>query len=459
MLTIWGPNRIGRCDGLSRRDFLKAGSLAVAGLGLGDALRVRAAASQAAQSANKKSVIIYWVDGGPSHLETYDPKPDAPAEFRGMFRPIRTNVPGIYINELLTEHAKVMDHCALLRSVHHDSGDHFAGAHMMLTGYFGATGANTDPIYPSAGSIVTKLRGPNADGVPPYVAVPHAATVGIVPGYNSATYLGVAHNPFPAGGDPSAAGYRVPNLDLPGELSLGRLGDRRKLLTTFDRMRCEADRSGVMHGLDSFNQQAFSMVTGEAAREAFNIEAEDPRVRDKYGRDSFGQSALLARRLVEAGVTFVTIHNGGWDHHWDLESGLKGRLPTFDRSIAALIGDLADRGMLEDTLVLVMGEFSRTPRLNNGGNGGPPLSKGTPGRDHWGNVMSVLAAGGGVRGGQVIGASNSKGEFPAERPILPADILATLYHIMGIDLAAHFTNLAGRPVPINNGGQVIGELL
>jgi hypothetical protein len=459
MLTIRGHLASSRCDGVHRRDFIKVGALSMAGLTLADALRARAAANAAGRPGNDKAVILYWLDGGPSHLETYDPKPLAPAEFRGPFDSIETSAPGVRVNELLVEQAKVMHHCALLRSVHHDHGDHFAAAHWMLTGYLGSNASNLDPQYPSVGSIVAKLRGPNRPGLPPYVAVPHAATVGLVPGYMSAAYLGVAFNPYNAGGDPNEPGYRVPNLDLPGELNLSRVGNRKSLLGSLDRIRREADRGGLMGGLDSFNQQAFEMVTGEAARRAFDINAEDPRLRDKYGRHSFGQSALLARRLVEAGVTFVTVHNGGWDHHWDLEPGLKSRLPTFDQSVGALIDDLAQRGLLERVMVIVMGEFSRTPRMNDGGNGGPPRSKGTPGRDHWGNVLSVLLAGGGIQGGRVVGASSPKGEYPAERPLLPADVLATVYHLMGIDLSAHFVNRAGRPVPINNYGQVIEELL
>ncbi len=269
----------------------------------------------------------------------------------------------------------------------------------------------------------------------------------------------MAYNPYITGGDPNAADFKVQNLDLPGQLNLERIDDRKSLLGSLDRIRREADRSGLMQGLDSFNAKAFDMVTGEEARKAFDINAEDASTRDRYGRNTYGQSALLARRLVESGVTFVTIHNGGWDHHWDLESGLKGRLPTLDQSIGALIGDLSERGLLDRVMVIVMGEFSRTPRMNNGGNGGAPGSMGTPGRDHWGNVMSVLMAGGGIRGGQVVGASNHMGEFPAQRPLLPADILATVYHQMGIDLNTHFANRAGRPIPINNYGQVITELV
>ena len=459
MLTVWSKRRLGTCDGVPRRDFIKAGMLGFTGLGLADALRTRAAATSQGQSSNDRAVILYWLDGGPTQLETYDPKPYAPAEFRGPFQAISTSAPGIQINELLVEEAKVMDKVSLIRSMHHDHGDHFAAAHWMLTGYLGSNSQALDPQFPSVGSVVTKLRGANQPGVPPYVSVPYSATVGLQPGYNSAAYLGVAHNPFNSGGDPNAADYKVPNLNLPSDLSLPRLEDRHSLLGSLDRIRREVDSSGVMDGLDSFNQQAYQLITGERARQAFDISQEDPALRDKYGRNSFGQSALLARRLVEAGVTFVTIHNGGWDHHWDLEQGMKSRLPSMDQSVAALISDLSDRGMLDRTMVLVMGEFGRSPRLNDGGNGGPPRSMGTPGRDHWGNVMSVLIGGGGIQGGRVVGASNSKGEFPAERPVKPADLLATIYQQMGIDLSLSFQNRAGRPIPINNYGAVINELL
>ncbi len=459
MLTVWGNQPQGSGAGSSRRDFLRAGSLGLAGLSLADALRAQAATSSPPSSSKAKSVILYWLDGGPSHLETYDPKPLAPAEFRGPFKCIETAAPGVRVNELLVEHAKIMDKASVLRSVHHGHGDHFAAAHWMLTGYLGSNAGNLDPQFPSCGAIVAKLRGASRPGIPPYVAIPQAMSVGLQPGYFSGAYLGVAYNPFNSGGDPNDPKWKVANLDLPGSLDLTRLDDRRGLLGSLDRIRRDADGTGVMMGLDSFSQQAFELVTGAAAREAFDLSREEAAIRDRYGRDHHGQCALLARRLVEAGVTFVTIHNGGWDHHWDCEPGMKARLPSMDRSIAALIGDLSERGLLDSTLVMVMGEFSRTPRMNDGGNGGPPRSMGTPGRDHWGNVMSVLLAGGGVQGGRVVGASNSKGEFPAERPLKPADVLATMYHLLGVDYQGHFVNRAGRPVAVNNAGSVIHELV
>ncbi len=446
MLRIWGRHRSGRCDGVTRRDFIQVGALGIGGLALPQVLRNRAEAARAAGSKSFKSVILYWLDGGPTQIETYDPKPDVPAEYRGPLGVTQTNVPGVLLSELLVEQAKHMNKVSLIRSVHHNNGDHFAAGHWMLTGYHGSNAANLDPQYPSMGAVIAKLRGPNRPNLPAYVAAPYAATIGLRPGYLSGAYLGVAYNPFDAG-NPSVDKYRVQNLHLPGELTMDRMGDRRRLLGSLDKMRRDADSSGLMNGLDSFNQQAFEMITGAEARRAFDIESEDPRVRDRYGRNTYGQSALLARRLVEAGVTFVAVHNGGWDHHSNIEAGMKSRLPSMDQSIGALIDDLDQRGMLDDTLICVMGEFGRTPRVNGSG-----------GRDHWGNVMSVLLGGGGLRGGQVVGASNSKGEFPAERSVMPADILATIYEVMDVDLTTSFINRSGRPVSINNNGHALGEL-
>lgn len=445
MLTIPCRVRSGRCDGVTRRDFLQVGGLSVLGLTMADLLRAQA---QAGPNKRKKSVILYWMDGGPTHMETYDPKPDAPAEYRGPFGVTRTSVPGVYLNELLVGHARVMDRIALLRSVHHNNGDHFAAAHWMLTGYLGSTAANRTPKFPSFPAIISRIKGANAPGVPPFVAVPYAMTVGIRPGYLSATYLGVAYNPYDVNSDPNSPNFQVRNLNLPSGVTVERLQDRRTLLASLDKLQREADITGTMDGVDRFNQKAFEIITGRRAREAFDINREDPRTRDRYGRHVYGQSALLARRLVEAGVTCVSVHNGGWDHHSNIEAGMKSRLPTFDQSVSALIEDLDQRGMLDDVLVCVMGEFGRTPRVNS-----------NAGRDHWGNVMSVMLAGGGIRGGQVVGASSPKGEFPVQRPLKPADVIATIYKALGIDLDTHFVNHAGRPTAINNYGTPIEELL
>jgi hypothetical protein len=434
------------CDGISRRTFVRAGFLGFAGLGLADMLRLRAQSAESAKP-NDHAVIMFWLDGGPTHMDTYDMKPQAPAEYRGSFRPIDTNVPGIQVCELLPQHAKVMDRMSIVRSVHHNNGDHFAAAHWMLTGYHGSTAADLPPKYPGIGAVTSKLRGSNREGVPAFVGVPNIHSVGLSPGYHGAAYLGVGFNPLDAG-DPNRPNYQVRNLQILSGFDLDRLSDRRNLLVGLDRARREADRTGLMNGMDQFNQQAFELVTGAAARRAFDMDREDPRVRDRYGRHTWGQSALLARRLVEAGVTFVTITASGWDDHAQVANAMKAKLPPFDRALGALVEDLTARGLFDRVTVVVMGEFGRTPRINPGA-----------GRDHWGEVMSVLIGGGGLKGGQIVGSSNAKGERPKDRPLKPADILHTLYYVLGVDTTTHFNNLAGRPIPVLNEGSPIRELV
>jgi hypothetical protein len=448
-----------RCDGLNRRSFLKAGTLGLAGstLTLADFLRAQATASATGGAPPAdRSVILIWLDGGPPQHETYDPKPQAPIEFRGPLGAIETAVPGIQISELLPNHARLMDRMAIIRSMHHDNGDHFAAAHWMLTGYLGSNAADLAPQYPSAGSIIARLAGARRPDLPAYVALPHTHSVGLVPGYHGAAYLGVPYNPFIADGDPNSDGYQVPNLTLLGDVPPPRLENRRWLLGAFDQVRRDVDASGLMRGLDRFDQQAFSMVLGDAARNAFDIRKEDPRLRDRYGRHQWGQSALVARRLIEAGVRFVTLTFGGWDWHSSLEPGMKRVLPILDAAVGGLIADLDDRGLLDSTIVLVMGEFGRTPRMNTTG---VPGVDPVPGRDHWGNVMSVLAAGGGLARGRTVGASNARGEVPKDRPVRPQDLLVTIYHQLGLDPETSFTNHAGRPVPIGSNGEVIRELI
>jgi hypothetical protein len=456
MLNLNRPSSL-RCDGLNRRSFLKVGSLGLAGvsLSLADLLRARAAA-ESSPGVEDRSVILVWLDGGPPQHETYDPKPDAPIEFRGPLKAMSTRLPGVQVSELLPIHARLMDKMSIIRSLHHDTGDHFAAAHWMLTGYLGSNSASLPAQYPSAGSIVARLAGARKPGMPAYVGLPNTHSVGLVPGYHGGAYLGVAYNPFVADGDPNGEGYQVPNLSLPSGIDSPRVEGRRSLLGAFDRARRDVDASGLMDGLDRFDQQAFQMVLGSAARSAFNINKEDPRLRDRYGRHQWGQSALMARRLVEAGVRFVTLTFGGWDYHSSLERGMKSVLPILDAALGTLVEDLDDRGLLDSTMVLVMGEFGRTPRMNTTG---VPGSDPVPGRDHWGNVMSVLAAGGGFTRGRVIGSSNSRGEVPKDRPLLPQDLLVTLYHQLGLNSESTFVNRSGRPVTIGSTGRVIDELL
>jgi hypothetical protein len=457
MLELIGdPSRRG--DGPGRRAFLRAGFLGLAGLGLPDVLRARAEAKAKATRAGGRdlSVILVWLDGGPPQHETYDPKPDAPAEFRGPLGSIETVLPGVRVSEVMPRHARLMGKMTLIRSMHHGTGDHFAGAHRMLTGYGGPNGSDLPARNPSAGSVVAKLKGAKVRGMPAYVGLPNTHSVGLVPGYHGAAYLGVAYNPFSADGDPNSDAYQVPNLAPPAGVTPVRLDVRRGLLASFDRARRDVDASGLMEGLDTFTRDAYAMVTSPAARAAFDIRREDPRLRDRYGRDQWGQSALMARRLVEAGVRFVTLTYGGWDMHSSLDRSVRRAVPQVDAAVSSLVEDLHGRGLLDSTAVIVMGEFGRTPRMNTTG---VPGADPVPGRDHWGNVMSVLVAGGGFAAGRVVGSSNARGEVPRDRPVTPADLLATLYHHMGLDPETTFPDHAGRPIAIGAGGRVIAELV
>ena len=445
-----------RCRGLSagqinRRSMLKTTVMAgTAGLSLADILHGRAHAAAGAQekkTAKKDTAVIQiWLGGGPTHFETYDPKPHAPQEYRGPFEAIDTNVPGTQVCELLPRHAKVMDKLTLMRGAYHNSSGHDVGMYYCTTG-------KRQKNEPSTGSITAKVRGAGAFGVPPYVHLGFHQTANLVfvPNFK-AHYLGGSYDPFYTTSDPSAKGFKVPNLSLVKGVSLDRLDHRKTLLAGFDRLRREADGSGAIESIDHFQQSAFEMITGPRAREAFDLSREDPKLRDRYGRHRWGQSALLARRLVEAGVTFVTVntdpHSYTFDMHSNVARGMKSAGPRLDSMLPTLVEDLYDRGLDKKVMIIVWGEFGRTPRINA-----------NAGRDHWGNVMSVAVAGGGLRMGQVIGSSNAKGEVPQDRPIKPEDILATMYRHLGIDPNMPFANLAGRPIPILYEGSVIPELV
>jgi hypothetical protein len=453
-LDLGGTGRY--CDGVSRRSFLTLGVAGMASLGLPQLLRARA---QSAAPRNT-SVILIWLDGGPSHLDMYDMKPDAPAEYRGIWRPIRSRVPGFDVSELFPKQARVSNLFSVVRSLHHDTGDHFAGAHRMLTAKdLGVSGANQASRFPGIGAVAARELGARQRGMPAYVGVPHAASVGLNPGYFGGHWLGPQFNPFQPGGDPNGNHYAVANLNLAGGLTLARLEERRSLVHHFDTLRADLERRGTAQAMDRFSQEAFDFVTGPAARDAFDINRESPRLRDQYGRHNWGQSTLLARRLVEAGSTFVTVHFGGWDHHWDLQAGLERALPMVDSAVSALFQDLEQRGLLDRVLVVLCGEFSRTPRMNDGGNGGPPRSKGTPGRDHWGNAMFCLLGGGGVRGGQVVGSTDRLGTRPHTRPLTPSNLHATIYHVLGLDPHLQLLDPTGRPVSILDDPRPIQELL
>ena len=448
MLRVDAGPVCGSCAGLSRRSFVQLGAAGLASLALPGLLRARTP-----NEPKDTRVILIWLDGGPSHMDTYDLKPDAPAEYRGFWRPIPTNVSGMQVTEMFPKHAKVADKFSIIRSIWHNDGGHFGGGHRMLTGRPGATGADTNGKYPSIGSITAKMAGARRRGLPPYVAVPYASSIGIRPGYFAANYLGQQFDPFETDGDPNSATFSVRNLKLTDGLTIDRISDRRTLLKSFDTLQREVDAGGQFDTMNRFEQQAYELVTSAEVKKAFDLSSEDEKLRNRYGRNTWGQSTLLARRLVESGVTFTAVHFGGWDHHWDLKAGMENYLPKVDAAVATLFEDLSSRGMSEKVLVLVMGEFSRTPRMNDGS------GRGTPGRDHWGNSLAVLAGGGGLKGGVVVGSTDAKGEAPKDRPLTPQDLHATIYHVLGIDPTVQFLNHQGRPVPAIDQGEPIKELI
>jgi uncharacterized protein (DUF1501 family) len=424
----------------SRRKLLRVGALGLSGLMLSDLFRLRAQAATTGRATKQTSVIQVFLSGGPSHLETFDPKPDAPADFRGELNPIATALPGVSISELLPRLAKAMDKLAIVRSLQHTTSDHSGGTHWVMTGY-----APLDPTprvneRPSIGSVAARSFGSRVVGMPPYVAVPST------PPFGRGAYLGPGFDPFARPAEP-ANGAKSRDLDPPEGLSLERLDDRRHLLTALDRIERHRDASGTMEGMDRFTAEAYAMVAGSTARRAFDLTQEDPRVRDRYGRTPIGQGCLLARRLVEAGVAFVTVTDSGWDHHNQVFSNCRRKLPPLDAAIASLVGDLHERGLAHRVLVLVWGEFGRTPRVN-----------GSAGRDHWPGCMSALVSGGGLAAGQVVGASNSRGEHAIERPLRPEDLIRTVYDVLGIDPYREFLNEAGRPMAVLSQGRPIAEL-
>ena len=447
----------------NRRSFLEAGSLLLGGLTLPDLLRQRAAAQEAGNQAKDTSVILIWLQGGPSHMDTYDLKPDAPLEYRGDVSPISTVVPGMDVCEFLPRHAEVADRFNIIRSISHGFANHAAGAGRFLSGY--NPFRLLDPLaqYPCLGPVVSKmLQGKRDPSVPVYVGSASNVYGG------GAAALGSAYLPFVVGADPNQANFKVNNLSLTADLR-NRLDDRVSLLNAIDDAKRGLDASPDVSNLDRFNTQAIDLLTGARAAKAFDISQEDEATRERYGRHKWGQRALLARRLVEAGVSFVTMQMqnpsipggiGNWYFHavnGHLFQDNRARLPVFDKAVAALVEDLYERGLDKKVMLIVSGEFGRTPRINP--------QKGTtskvvqPGRDHYPGAMSVLVAGGGMQTGQVIGSTNDKGEHPQDRPLDPNDLLATVYSHLGIDYTEMVPDLSGRPVPLIPHGTPIEELL
>jgi uncharacterized protein (DUF1501 family) len=424
------------CDRISRRDCLRMGALTALGLGLGDLLRMESALAATADAPKADAVILLWLGGGMSQIDTFDPKPDAPPEIRGHFGTIPTKLAGVRFSDRLPRLAGAADQFSVIRSVTHGDRNHGSADHLMLTGYL-----QTPTVeYPSYGAVVARELG-YRKSLPPFVALPNPPI--------GSGYLGAQYNAFTVGGDPGAPGFTVRDVQPPLEVNAARLKRRESFLNLVDGAVKAFEHADGPRSMSQFTQRAYAMVTSPAAREAFALDQEPERVRRAYGRTTFGQSALLARRLVERGVRFVTVTKGGWDHHANIFTQLdEGMLADLDQTLSALLIDLKERGMLERTLVLCMGEFGRTPSVNY-----------AVGRDHWPDVASVLVAGGGVRGGQILGASDAKSAYPVDRPVTPGDLAATVYHCLGIDGDKEYHTRDGRPIKILAQGEVVRELL
>jgi uncharacterized protein (DUF1501 family) len=437
------------CDGIARRDFLRLGSAGVFGMGftLPAVLAQQAQAAAKGKKVKDISLIFLFLHGGLSTMDTWDLKPQAPAEFRGDFKPIATKVTGIQIGEHLPRIARQMDKFALIRSFRHHNSDHGPADHYILTGYFPQAGfnpgLNPNNQRPAHGSIIARKLGPRGS-VPPYVCLPK-----MHPSAGSA-YLGSGAAPFVIDADPNAPNFAVPDIVPPPALNASRLDSRKQLLAQIDRFHQSAETRAnrASQAVSIYQKQAFELMTSRAAKKAFDIHAEPDKLRDEYGRNSLGQSCLMARRLVQAGVRCVTIDHSNWDTHDNNFNTLKrSLLPALDGALATLFRDLADRGLLSTTLVVVTGEFGRTPRINK-----------NAGRDHWGPAFTVALGGAGIKGGLVVGKSDARAERPASDPCGPEDLSATMYHLMGIDPREEFYTPEGRPVPIVNNGKVIDAL-
>ena len=450
---------MGHCRGpMRRREFLRVGSLALGGMTLPDLLAAQAASGR---SQPDTAVILFWMWGGPSQYETWDPKPNAPETIRGPFKPVPTRVPGMEICEVFPLQATIADKFSLVRSLHHKMSAHNDGSIEVLTGKTplvpDVTSTNFSD-HPDFGMIASHFRGTKPDSMPPYVGIPK------VPFMMRPNYLGVSHAGFPTG-DPAAPGFKPGGLVVDTGLNSQRLDDRQGLLRQFDAFRRDYDSPQTRPG-NAFAESAFAMLTSPHVASAFDLSREDPRLRDRYGRHLWGQACLLARRLAESGSAVITIdalaptlsdRYFSWDDHinpqtrWDMADAMRYRAPFMDQALTALIEDIYARGLDRKIMVVAMGEFGRTPKVVN--------SSGLIGRDHWPDAMSALVSGGGLRMGQVIGSTDSQGAYPADRPLSPKDMLATIYRHLGIDFRTEFRDKIGRPVPVLSEGDAISELI
>ncbi|AMV37738.1 DUF1501 domain-containing protein [Planctomyces sp. SH-PL62] len=440
---------------MPRRAFLRASLTGFSALGVSDLMRLQAAASTGGASGGP-SMIVVWLWGGPSHMETFDMKPDAPEAYRGLFKPIPTSVPGIEICEKLPRLAEIADKLAIVRSITHDSPGHANSTHTVLTGYTGdlVEQAPFTPKQPYVFHAANKFLPDRADSLPKWVALPNLP-------YEGGGALGRTYGPFKVAADPNKPDFKVPELVL-DEARRARLGGRSRLLAGFDGARRALEETAATRSFDVFQRRALDVLTSPSARDAFDLAREPDVLRDRYGRNVVGQRCLLARRLVESGVRLVTIDFPcvpgqkafSWDDHasvWNIFEQMEIRLPVLDQAVSALIEDVHARGLDKETLIVVMGEMGRTPKLSN--------HQGQPGREHWGKAMSVLMSGGGMPMGQVIGATTARGEEPKERRFTPNDLLATWYRYLGIDHTQYYPDVAGRPIALLPHGDPISELI
>ena len=421
---------------------MQVGFLGGLGISLSDYFRI-----QEAQGDQKfyesvegpaKSVIFIYLPGGMAHQETFDPKPFAPLEYRGPMSSIETAVPGIRLNEILSKTAKITDKMTIIRSMTHGEAAHERGTHNMFTGYRPSPALQ----YPSMGSVVAHEFGPRQN-LPPYVCIPNQPNEFAGTGYLSSSFSG-----FSLGADPASDGFQVRDLKLPNGVNDGRFGTRRKMLTAVNDYFANKEKSDSLDAVDSFYNRAYSLISSEKARDAFDINKEDAATRDRYGRNTAGSRMLLARRLVEAGTRFVTLTYGGWDMHDNIENGIRRQVPALDQGFAALIEDLDQRGLLNSTLVCLASEFGRTPKIN-----------GTAGRDHWPKVFSVVMAGGGIKNGMTYGTSNATASEPDENALTVEDWAATIYNRIGIVADKELRAPGDRPIEIVDGGKVIQDLI
>lgn len=431
------------CEGTSRRDCLRLGLSGLLAGGLAGALQATALGNEKRAA---KACILIWMDGGPSHYETFDPKPDAPAEYRGSFDAIPTKISGVHFSQHMQRLASIADRFATIRSIRHDQGNHGAGNHYMMTGAPPRIPVGCGAFvsfHPSLGSVVARECGA-PPGLPAYFSMPAMTRSG------GPNFLGGQYAPFVVSDDPNSQHFRIRDVALPAGLDGTRFLGRKDLRQVVDRMKRIQDdvAADPVRDVDKFYDQSYKLVLSNDAQKAFDIGLEPEKVRAKYGRNSFGQRALLARRLVEAGVPFITLDDGGWDHHTKLFESYNSRMPNWDNTVAALIEDLDERGMLDTTMVIALGEFGRTPQINK-----------DAGRDHWANAMSVLFAGGGTPGGQVIGATDSKGFAAIERVLAPENFVSTIYEKLGINPDKMYYTHEGRPVHLVSDPAPIQELM